>query len=349
MVQAAQMRSAAFERSVERLRHATGIVIPVYLPESADRAQGALLLRDTVMSCCAQVDDPTAVCLSVDGADSGADAARALSEDFGTSTVVAPVNMGKLHGVVEGFRILLRRPELAYFAVLDSDSDHFGNELLNFVRAAEHIIQETGDSRVMVLGRRISRHRPMGWLRGELEELADQMLLQALTYHAAVSDRPLQFEYATVLEAIPDFHSGYKLFSRDTASEVFLSDPDMAGLSPTSYYRHAVEVVMSVEAILGGARMGLVNRTTYNRQPVTTFGKLNQSAVTGDMIAWPCRRLGVPLAFVRQWLANIVPSLLLGTLIPEGRDQLEAVCDRVLSAYGEHFEPELLARRPLFL
>jgi len=154
------MRSEAFERSLGRLRHATGIVIPVYLPESADRAQGKLLLRDTVISCCAQVDDPTAVCLSVDGADNGADVVQALA--------------------AEGFRILLRRPELAYFAVLDSDSDHFGNELLNFVRAAEHIIQESGDSRVMVLGRRISRHRPMGLLRGELEELADQMLLQAL-------------------------------------------------------------------------------------------------------------------------------------------------------------------------
>jgi len=119
------MRSEAFERSLGRLRHATGIVIPVYLPESADRAQGKLLLRDTVISCCAQVDDPTAVCLSVDGADNGADVVQALAADFGTSTMVAPVNMGKLHGVAEGFRILLRRPELAYFAVLDSDSDHF--------------------------------------------------------------------------------------------------------------------------------------------------------------------------------------------------------------------------------
>ncbi len=349
MLPAADMQSAAFDRSVEHLRCATGIVIPVYLPESADRPQGTRLLRDTVTSCCAQVDDATAVCLSVDGSDNGADVVQALAADLGTSIVVAPVNLGKLHGVVEGFRILLRRPELAYFAVLDADSDHFGNELLNFVRAAEHIIRESGDSRVMVLGRRISRHRPMGLLRGELEELADQMLLQALTYHAAVTGRPLQFEYATVLEAVPDFHSGYKLFSRDTASDVFLSDPDMAGLSPTAYYRHAVEAVMSVEAILGGARMGLVNRTTYNRQPVTTFGKLNQSAVTGDMIAWPCRRLGVPVAFVRQWLAKIVPSLLLGTLVPVGWYQLEAVCDRVLSAYGEHFEHEVLARRPLFL
>ncbi len=36
------------------------------------------------------------------------------------------------------------------------------------------------------------------------------------------------------------------------------------------------------------------------------FGKLNQSAVTGDMIAWPCRRLGVPVAIAssspRDWI-----------------------------------------------
>ena len=37
------------------------------------------------------------------------------------------------------------------------------------------------------------------------------------------------------------------------------------------------------------------------------------------MIIWPCKRLGVPGTFVRQWMENDLPALLLGTLVPEGR------------------------------
>ena len=71
---------------------------------------------------------------------------------------------------------------------------------------------------VLVLGRRSSKQRPLGFLRGELEELADRVLLDALAYDAAVSGVPLRLECATAVEEYPDFHSGYKLFSRRTAA-----------------------------------------------------------------------------------------------------------------------------------
>ena len=107
---------------------------------------------------------------------------------------------------------------------------------------------------------------------------------------------------------------------------------------------------MVVEAILSGARLGVINRTTYNRQPVTTFGLLNQAAVTADMIIWPCKRLGVPGSFVRQWLDNELPTLLLGTLIPEGRHELATVYQRVLQAFGEGDDTvEPFAKQPLFV
>ena len=197
---------------------------------------------------------------------------RHLAEQYGVSSTVTPVNLGKLQGVRNGARTLLDRFGLTYLAVLDSDSDRLANELLNFVRAADHVVDQTGDERLMMLGRRISLHRPMGLLRGELEDIADRMLLHALYYHAARSGRPLRLEYATMIEDVPDFHSGYKLFSRETAEAVFLCPPNPAGLSDATYYRHAVEAVMAVETILSGGRLGVVNRTTYNRQPVTTFG-----------------------------------------------------------------------------
>jgi hypothetical protein len=215
------------------------------------------------------------------------------------------------------------------------------------VRAALHIALETGQSaasaRVMVLGRRISRHRPMGFLRGELEELADRVLLDALAYRAAATARPLSLEYATTLDEFPDFHSGYKLFSRQTAQDVFLSKPQLAGVSDDCYFRHAVEAVMTVEALEHGAYLGVVNRTTLNEQPISTFGLLDLSQLVADKIIWPCKRLDIPAPFVRQWMANHAPRLLLNTLAPAGREELARIRERVLAAFGQ----EGASERPL--
>jgi hypothetical protein len=202
---------------------------------------------------------------------------------------------------------------------------------------------------VLVLGRRLSRHRPLGYLRGELEELADRMLLDALAYRAARDGRPLRLEYATPLEEFPDFHSGYKLFSRGAAEAVFRADPQPCGLSATAYWRHAVEAVMTVEALLAGACLVLVNRSTLNQQPMSTFGLLDRARLTADKIAWPCRRLGVPGAFVDQWLRNHLPRLLLSTLVPQGQQELAAVRRLVLEEFGIERDAEEELGRPLFV
>jgi hypothetical protein len=52
------------------------------------------------------------------------------------------------------------------------------------------------------------------------------------------------------------------------------------------------------------------------------------------MIAWPCKRLGAPLAFVDQWMVNHGQQLLLHTLSPQGKEELEAVRRLVAQAYG---------------
>jgi hypothetical protein len=307
-------------------------VIPVYLPEGVDAVQGEALLRDTVVSYCAQVADPSAVCLSVDGQNYGAHVAQQLAAEFQTSCAVAPVNRGKLQGAVNGARLLLETPSLAYIAIVDQDGDHFANELLNFIRAAEHIVAQTDDDRLMMLGRRISLHRPLGFLRGELELFADYVLMQALAYHAAVTQRPLRLEYATMLDTVPDFHSGYKVFSRVTAEHVFLSEPQQAGVDDACYYRHACEAVMTVEAMVNHARLGVVNRTTFNEQPISTFGLFDRSQLMADTIIWPCKRLAIPLPFVKQWMADYMPRLLLNTLTPMGKEELHRMQALVVAA-----------------
>jgi hypothetical protein len=173
----------------------------------------------------------------------------------------------------------------------------------------------------------------MGFLRGELEEFADRVLLDALAYRAALTGRPLRLEYATTLDEFPDFHSGYKLFSRRTAEQVFLAEPQLAGVSEDAYFRHACEAVMAVEALECDAYLGVVNRTTINEQPISTFGLLNMTRLVADKIIWPCKRLDIPVRFVRQWMANHAPRLLLSTLAPAGQDELARIQARVLAAF----------------
>ena len=225
------------------------------------------------------------------------------------------------------------RGDLRYVAAVDADGDHFANELLNLVRAAVYVQEREGDE-VMVLGRRSSKHRPMGLLRGELEELADRILLDALHYQAACSGAPRRFEYATAHEEYPDFHSGFKLYSAGVVPKVFLSEPELCGLSPDAYYRHGCEAAATVEALLAGARLALVGRSTFNEQPVSAFGNYNRTRMVADKIIWPCKRLDVPVAFVDQWLRNHLPRLLLTTLAPEGKEELSQIRSLVLEAFG---------------
>jgi hypothetical protein len=330
------------------MRNQTGVVIPVYLPDKIDTQHGQALLRETAASYCAQLDDPSAVCLSVDGEPFGAQAAHEIAQELGTQIHIAPQNRGKLAAARCGVQRLLQSLRFQYLVIVDQDGDHFAHELLNLVQVALHLATYIGTDRALVLGRRISRHRPMGFLRGELEEFADRVLLDALAYRAAVTSHPLRLEYVTTLDEFPDFHSGYKLFSRHTAEDVFLTKPQLVGVSEDCYYRHACEAVMTVEALEHGATLGVVNRSTLNEQPISTFGLLNLSQLVADKIIWPCKRLDVPAAFVRQWMANHAPRLLLNTLAPAGQDVLARIQELVLIAYGQ--EPDSRpSLQPLFV
>jgi hypothetical protein len=338
-----------YARVVRTLRERTGVVIPVYLPPAVAAGQGEALLRDTVGTYAELLGDPSRVCVSVDGESS---ASVAVAEFCGAAAVLFHVfadNMGKLHAAAVGVRgLLARHPDLDYVAVIDQDGDHFANELPNLIRAALHVADTAETDNVLIIGQRRSLHRPMGFLRGELEDLIDRVLLEALNYHAAVTGQPLHLEYAAMLGEYPDFQSGFKVFSRATATAVFLSEPRKAGVSDVAYYRHAVEAVMCVEALLAGAYLGGANRSTFNGQPISTFGNLDRARLFADKVIWPCRRLGVPPVFVRQWLARHAPRLVLNTLSPQGREEIESVRRLVLREFGLEAEPSA-AREPLFL
>jgi len=325
-------------------------VIPVYFPPGRDCGLAVELLRDTVEACRQLLSQPAHLCLSVDGEEAGRPVAEQLCRATGARLCVAPANRGKLQALRLGVAQLWPEEELAYFCVVDADGDHFANELPTLMRAALHARAQPGVDQVLVLGSRTSRHRPMGWLRGELEELADRVLLDAMAYHAAISGQPLRLALANLLDEYPDFHSGYKLFSRDVVPPVFLDEPELCGVEPAAYFRHGCEAVMSVEAYRAGADLVCVNRTTLNEQPVSTFGRLDRERLVADKIIWPCRRLGVPPAFLDQWLRNHIPRLQLTTLTPDGKRELVAIRKLIAADYPlPAVDDEALTAGPLFL
>jgi hypothetical protein len=321
-------------RAITSLEAATGLVIPVYFGPAADPAAATALLGSTVQMFVREVGAPQRIVLSVDGPGPAEAVARAVATQFNVQWIVGPVNRGKLGALLLGMQTLLADTQIEWCATVDQDGDHFGNELLNFVRAGQQVQTESGEEAVLVLGNRRSRARPLGFLRAEQETLCNLMLLDALTYHAAVTGRPLAQEYLTPHTPLPDFHSGYKLLSRSAAHAVFNQPPPLLGLDERAALRHAVEAVITVEAHLAGARLAAVARTTYDEQPISLFADLNRARLAADMILWPCLRLGVPAEFVAAWLANHLPALTLGSLLPQGQEELRAIRDWVLVAYG---------------
>jgi hypothetical protein len=107
---------------------------------------------------------------------------------------------------------------------------------------------------------------------------------------------------------------------------------------------------MVVEALEQGAYLGMVNRSTFNEQPMSTFGLFDQVQLAADMIIWPCKRLKIPLPFVKQWLANHIARLLLNTLAPGGKTELEQIRKEVIRSLAGNQEQETEPLfQPLFL
>lgn len=320
-------------RASEDLRDFSGVVIPAYFPSAIDTQLASHLLIDTALGCRNQLANPARVCISVDGDNSAADAARTLHRDYGLTVVVSGTNRGKLGAVEEGLKALAGDQSIRYFLLVDQDGDHFPNELTNFVRAVRHAAAVVMTERFLVIGRRSSRHHPMGYLRGELEELADRMLVDSLQYRAAREGLPLNLQFALLLDEFPDFHSGYKLLTRPLVESLLQNGVPLENLPEDAVYRHAVEAVLSVESVLAGGTIVSVARSTINEQPITAFGQLNRCRLVADKIIWPARRLRVPADFVGQWMENHLAHLRLGTLAPSGKEELFEIRNLVRQAF----------------
>jgi len=332
------------QRWVEQaeLRQSTGMVVPAYFSASPSDDTVRSLLWVTLGDCRFYAS-PENVWVVVDG---DARTARLVEElrdrllgDQGSAfnMLVLPENHGKLWAIQEGVRALLAaRPSVGYVVIRDCDGDHALSDVPGLVRAAIHLSEARGDSRVILIGARRSRHRPMGWVRGELERLLDRVTLDALAYALARQGRALDLSDCWNKDGPPDLSSGYKVYGRQIAQALFVEhEPHLACLSPRAYWHYGPETVSIVEGILGGATIGEAQRLTWDGQPTTSFGEFDQISFHGELLAWVYCRLELPLAVAAQFYDNCVPGMALGTTA-QGREILFALRRHALERTQAH-------------
>ncbi len=326
----------------------TAVIVPVYFGARTADAMVERLLRITLMDLhhylpleqvWAVVDgDPRSAAI-LRRVTQGIEAEATRAGRPGAVQVLSlPENRGKLGAMAAAMRAALaEQPHVRWLAVMDNDADHMASVLPQLVRAARFLADVYGHDRVIAIGARASRTRPMGWVRGELELLLDQLTVDALQYALAREGRALDLSQCQS-GATPDLSSGFKVYGRALAQALFAgNEPNYATLSPADYYRYGPETVTIVETILAGGVLGEIRRPTWDGQPATSFGEFAVIEMYGELLAWVWARLGIPAAAAAQMFENHRRGLGLGTAL-EGADLLRRLRAHALGrlAAGGH-------------
>jgi hypothetical protein len=329
----------------------TGMVVPAYFSARPSDEMVSHLLWMTLGDCTHYVPLEH-IWVVVDG---DARTARILETvrqrlqaAYGTTchALVLPENRGK-HGATQAgiIALLASQPAVQYIVIRDGDGDHAAADVPALVRAALSLTETYGQPRVMVIGSRRSRHRPMGWVRGELETLLDQVTLDALAYTLARAGKVLDLSHCLRQGDVPDLSSGYKVYGRDIARELFVEHaPHWATLSVHDYWHYGPETVPVVEGLLAGAILGQVPRLTWDGQPASSFGDFHHVSLYGELLAWVYARLEIPLDVAAQFYDNHVPLLTLRTT-DQGNETLAALRHHAL-AKVQHYRGDAEAIPP---
>jgi len=296
--------------SQNEMAHRCGMIIPVYF--TADTSAGLIrhLLTITLQ------DTPhylpwEQVWLVTDGDQRAAQILAELRPELGPYNILAEdENHGKLWVVREGMRTALNSyPKLLCLLTRDCDGDHSISDLPALVRAADYAGEAYGHTRLLVLGARRSRRRPMGWLRGELELLLDEVTLDAVQFHLARLGRPLPLALCMQATGV-DLNSGYKLYGRELAQQLFVNqEPAFAGIPEVDYWHYGPETCPVVEALLAEAVLAEVPRLTWDGQPTSSFGSFDPTHLYGCMLRWLFNRLDIPLGVAACWYDNRAAGL----------------------------------------
>lgn len=303
----------------DELGRLTGMVVPAYFPAAPTDDLVRRLLWMTLGDCRHYLPLDH-VWVVVDGDRRtfrlAAELRRRLAEGGDTfNLMLLPENQGKLAAMRQGIHALLvAQPDVRYAVVRDGDGDHALSDMPHLVRAAARLAGAYGHTNLIVAGARGSRHRPMGWARGELETLLDRVTLDALAYRLAREGRALNLAHCSG-GGVPDLSTGYKVYGRDVAHRLFVgAEPSLAGMSSDDYWHYGPETVTIVEAMLAGAEFAEVRRLTWDGQPTSSFNEFRHVRLYGELLAWVFTRLEIPVEVAARLFDNAARPLLLGTM-----------------------------------
>lgn len=286
------------ERTVMRGR--VGMVIPTWFPSDLPIAEAERLLYTTLTgaSSCVNAEDLVVVSDGSPVASAAAVAVRGrLDEAWDGQFLILEIeeNEGKGAALEAGICELLERrgTPLEWITVRDADGDHLMDDLPHLYRAGTQLAEENPDRPVCVIGRRNNVHAPLGWLRGELELLLNEALVEGVAYALAGTGRVWDTRY--LAERAPDLQSGYKLYSRAAAQLAVTALQDEAATYPDLHLmRTGMEIVPFVTVAVEGGVFAEVERKTFYDQPVTSYGKVDLAQFYGSKLAWALLRCGVP-------------------------------------------------------
>jgi hypothetical protein len=317
------------------LRPHTAVLVPVYFPPETPDDAIREMLRRVLLDTFAFVDEGRLLFVC-DGRQPAWDVitelGRELDQPF--SSLLQEPNAGKGIALIAGMQRLLRDEEVQFIITRDSDGNHFAWDMPRMMAVAHWLRDVTEATELVVVGGRSDRARALGMVRAEMEELLNRLTVASLEYHLAKQrGEVLANLFPTRAGEIPDFHSGYKLYSRGVCRRMCeLPWHGYGSGDKEMVYRYGMELVPFVEAVLMGASVAETTRLGHV-QMVTGHGAYEHPEVVAELACWAFSRLDVPTPQAAAVLDNVLPVLSLFR-DPEGREKLARI---------RHLSLELLA------
>lgn len=276
------------------MQETTGMTVAIWVGEDADLNEAAALLHRTL-------DDvelfvrPRNVVLVIDGCPHirgpTEDVCDAVEERCGNRPRIEEneENEGQGGAVASGIELLLAETEVNYICTRDMDADHDIYDVPQLYRKLRKVQDHEGSDKAFVVGERADLHRPMGYGRGELEAMLNEVTIQGLTATGCVP----QLKHCRMYRHYPDFQSGFKMYTRPAARAAAEAlrglDDRRPDLEPLKW---GVQFISTVELLLQKAVPASIQRLTFDEQPRTTFvGHGNFAQAYGRQVAWLFQRL----------------------------------------------------------
>ncbi|MCS7224840.1 MAG: hypothetical protein NZ959_09835 [Armatimonadetes bacterium] len=325
-------------RSVGRpLYKDVDMVIPIWFSQQTPSEQVKQLLYQTME----RWDDyvrSDGVVLVLDGCHWWEPAIKQVREQLsgqGWTILINEENQGKGAAVLKGLKTLLERSSARWFVIRDCDNDHRLIDLPRLVERGTAMEKATGNDRILVLGRRSDLSFPMSFARAQWEFLLDDLIMAGTEWFFAKKDDYPDWSFCSFHDRSPvDFLSGYKLLTR-RAAETVVADTSLYEdrYQDLKVLRYCWETAVSLAVLLAGGLVGEVQRLTYRRQPITSYGDRVNPDLYGQQILYTLRRIDAVGLPAKKLLDNACRRSLLWTQDPF-RQELISVRETVLKDRG---------------